>query len=309
MARPLLIALTAIILAGSAGAQEGAVVSLVSDKEVYEYGESIELRYIVENQGDTAFSWWGNLGCFVSFTWDTFVSPGATGVCTGMDVEYHFAPGSTFSFIWTIVPAQHAAPASDGLHEVFAGRANGEHVTSTIFEAPLYLGGRVGVHLAQGVTIGDVADVMEDLNATIVESWGSTYIWEIEGTTVPDAIDQYADDPRFKGFYLDQEIYYIMYPVSVEPGGEIADAGLSAPFPNPATSAARLELLPPSAGPVTVDLLDLQGRRLARLHDEPLQAGQVVTITLYTHDIAAGSYVIRATGNDFTFSRSLTIVR
>jgi hypothetical protein len=312
----LLFALVYIATLCTAAAQEGAVATLTTDKETYEYAEPIELRYRVVNEGDEEFVWWGSSTCIVGFAWGGLIHPGDPGACS-LDTSPHaFPPGASWTWIWILNPADHAVPEADGKQHIVAGRgivfqsetiANAHLPAEVNFGAPRFVGGVVSVGLADGVTLEDVADVMEALNATVLE-YG---YWRIEGVTPWDAIATYGDDERFRWMVIHRPLEYhaVEYRVGIEPGGGRTEAGLSAPFPNPTLSSVRLELVPRADGEALIELLDVQGRRVALLHRGVLPANQPVTITIDAPRLAAGTYIVRASGPGYAYSRPVTIVR
>ncbi|GAB5534600.1 MAG: hypothetical protein Rubg2KO_08490 [Rubricoccaceae bacterium] len=93
-----------------------------------------------------------------------------------------------------------------------------------------------------------------------------------------------------------------------EPGAN-APAGLElAVAPNPVANSARLELTIQTPQPVTVNVFDPLGRRVAVLHDGPLTAG-AHPFELATSALAPGIYVVRAKTNAGTTSSRLTVAR
>ncbi|GIV58182.1 MAG: hypothetical protein KatS3mg042_1095 [Rhodothermaceae bacterium] len=79
---------------------------------------------------------------------------------------------------------------------------------------------------------------------------------------------------------------------------------LSDVFPNPFTGAARLLLTPGDSEPLTVDVYDALGRRVARLYAGPLTPGLPRLFTLDGTRLAAGVYFIRVSGPTFTATRT-----
>jgi hypothetical protein len=61
--------------------------------------------------------------------------------------------------------------------------------------------------------------------------------------------------------------------VAVESGPLPHTLELAPPLPNPSRGPATIALSLPHAGNVRVEIVDLAGRRVARLHDGPLAAG------------------------------------
>ena len=77
--------------------------------------------------------------------------------------------------------------------------------------------------------------------------------------------------------------------------------------PNPARSGATLTLTLGAAADLSVSVYDALGRRVARLHDGPAQAG-TLTVRL-AEALGPGVYVVRATAGGRVATRRLVVVR
>jgi hypothetical protein len=97
-------------------------------------------------------------------------------------------------------------------------------------------------------------------------------------------------------------------PLSAEPPPDPA-IGLGAPHPNPFTTGTRLELAPAAAQYVRVALHDLLGRSVAVLFDGFVLAGERRQIEIDGTGLAPGVYVVRATGERFSQTYRITLLR
>lgn len=312
--RRLLLLPALALLIPAAMAQPGAVASLETDKDEYAYGETIELRYTITNEGDEPFTLnAGSESCAVTFTFGTFAAAGEATACTQVEVWYRFEPGASRTWSWLLHPNELAVPESTGEHTItayFDGYDPESLTAATTFTAPEYLGGRVMLRLAEGVTEEDVQDVADALNAEVIEDWEPTLLWEIEGTTVADAVATYAPDPRFEEFRLHRELYFNASPTtSAGRPSETGTPHLSAPRPNPFTTSTTFALRVPTPGPARVEVFDLLGRRVATLHDGPLAGGAEHRFTFAARGLPSGLYVVRATGAGFSQARRVTLSR
>ena len=84
---------------------------------------------------------------------------------------------------------------------------------------------------------------------------------------------------------------------------------VSAVFPNPATAGAQVDVTVATAQPVTVEVFDALGRRVASVLDRAAASGQTLNVQLPTGRLAPGVYVVRVAGETFQTSRQLTVVR
>ncbi len=83
--------------------------------------------------------------------------------------------------------------------------------------------------------------------------------------------------------------------------------GFAAPHPNPFSGSSRLSLSLPNARHVTLAVYDVQGHRVARLHDGRLDAG-VHAFELDARGLASGLYFVRATAGTESRVRKLTVL-
>ena len=98
--------------------------------------------------------------------------------------------------------------------------------------------------------------------------------------------------------------------VANEDGSLRADAfTFSAAYPNPFRGAAAFMLEVAEAQPVTVEVFDVLGRRVAVLHDGPLAPGEAHRLALDGQSLPSGVYVVRATGEAFSATQRVTRVR
>ena len=91
-------------------------------------------------------------------------------------------------------------------------------------------------------------------------------------------------------------------------GGPSADgAGLFFAGQNPTSSNARLVVRTPGAETVSVIAYNMLGQQVAVLHNGPVVGEQFVT--LQGANLPSGSYFVRATGETFSHTQQVTIVR
>ncbi|NBC15814.1 MAG: T9SS type A sorting domain-containing protein, partial [Bacteroidetes bacterium] len=83
----------------------------------------------------------------------------------------------------------------------------------------------------------------------------------------------------------------------------------TAPYPNPARNEARLSLMVQRAQPVVVHVYDLLGRRVRTLFQGEVAAHQARALVLRRGDLPSGLYVVRAEGERFTATRTVTLLR
>jgi len=80
-------------------------------------------------------------------------------------------------------------------------------------------------------------------------------------------------------------------------------------YPNPFNPVTTVSISIPAAGPVTAEVFDVRGRRVATLHDGPLAAGTHQLLWQPEEGPASGVYFLRVSGAGETRSLKLTVLR
>ncbi len=311
--RRLLLLPLLFLLAPTAFAQDGLVSSAETNKATYAYGETILFRYTITNVTDEPVRFvigCPNIPANISYG----PLPGVQQ-CITAKLPFRFAPRSSRTWVWEIIPNVYGVPVSSGKQTITADFGGSLLPAAASFQAPQYLGGRLQVGLANGVALADVQDVAQALNAVLIErGFYNSYLVEISGTTLEDAIASYEDDPRFRYIEASRSIYPNGgSPPITTPDPTYGEASLDAPIltapgPNPFTTSTSFALTVPTAGPVHVEVYDLLGRRVATLHDGPLSAAEH-HFTFTARTLPAGLYVVRASGQGFSKTRRVTLAR
>ena len=102
-------------------------------------------------------------------------------------------------------------------------------------------------------------------------------------------------------------IFSVTVPFPVAAEGAPTSAFALAVAPNPSAGAARVAVTAEASGALTVDVLDLLGRRVTTLFEGSAAAGQTVTAT--ASGLAPGVYVVRAQSAAGVATQRLTVVR
>ncbi len=84
---------------------------------------------------------------------------------------------------------------------------------------------------------------------------------------------------------------------------------LSAAYPNPFNPTTQFTLAVAENQDVTLAVYDALGRQVALLHQGALDAGLTHTFTVDASSLASGAYVIRAIGERFEATRSITLLK
>ena len=84
---------------------------------------------------------------------------------------------------------------------------------------------------------------------------------------------------------------------------------LSSAYPNPFADGTRLTLSVARAQHVTAEVLDITGRRVKMVYDGTVSSGASTTLKIEGTDLPVGLYLIRVTGEDFSTTRRISLVR
>ena len=84
---------------------------------------------------------------------------------------------------------------------------------------------------------------------------------------------------------------------------------IEAPYPNPFAEETLVRLTVREAQHVRAEVYDALGRRVGVLHDGPVAAGSEQALRLDGRGLAGGAYVVRFTGEAFTASRKVLLVK
>ena len=95
---------------------------------------------------------------------------------------------------------------------------------------------------------------------------------------------------------------------AVDDTPEAAALAFGAAQPNPFADATtfKMSLTEPEA--IAIEVYNVQGRRVATLHEGVMRAG-VTDVTFDATSLPAGVYLVRATGEEFSLARTVTVVR
>lgn len=114
---------------------------------------------------------------------------------------------------------------------------------------------------------------------------------------------------RIQGNEVDLGTFESPFAVALEPGAGVpATNALGAAYPNPFRDRTTLALDVALAQDVTVEMFDVLGRRVATVHDGPLDVGQH-RVVIEAGGLPASVYVVRAEGETFRFAQRVTLIR
>ncbi len=178
-------------------------LAVYTDKESYEYGETIKLYAKVTNTADTTFEFLaGNYEtCQAEFSFNDFNS-WEYATCLPTAQMLTFKPHQSKIYSWRIEPQSLGLPNKDGSQTIIA-KYYFDLADTIYIEAPKFVGGEL--EISYNVNNFDSVNVISNnLNADVV--FGSDYgeikseVWQIEGYDIDSLIQIYSNDSIFVSF-------------------------------------------------------------------------------------------------------------
>lgn len=179
-----------------------------TDKDSYEYGESITITGRVYNNADSMATFISDYGGFIAPV--RFNDAIFTGPVLPMEVPYNLPAKSYYSCRYVIDPQQMGLPNKDGINKIissihwyFYPQNNGFSAKDTIeFSAPAFYGGQLRVYFPEDSS-NVIADIRDNLNITVLESDTShsniIELWQTSGFILDSLISMY------KNHFIDNE--------------------------------------------------------------------------------------------------------
>ncbi|GAB5536998.1 MAG: CotH kinase family protein [Rubricoccaceae bacterium] len=158
--------------------------------------------------------------------------------------------------------------------------------------------------------VDDTATLLDEAQARNFERWPvlGEFVWpNVDGfetrTTYASEVAQLKQWLQDRG-----EALNAVFPVdAAEAPQTTSSLRVSTLGPNPARGTSRISVALASPQSVTLDVFDLRGRHVARLHDGMLPIG-ATSFTLDTHSLSAGLYLIRAVGEQSAATERLMVM-
>ncbi len=278
-----------------------------TDKQHYDFGETIELSLKVTNSGIEEVKLIS--ACNTAwFQFDDFTPP--FGPCVLYTHHFSFPPGSWRTWTFPIRPNEYGLPEFSGEH-MLIGKFS--HLSDTTYvQAPRYLGGRLSIGIVNGSDPAVVDTIRQDLNASVIRSsQGLSWwyeIWEIFGLTVNEAIDRYDGHPDIRYMEPDR-ILHDVTSVAIEDEPRPRTAEIFPPYPNPFRTSSKLSIRVSTTQKVRVEVIDLLGRRKSILFDGLVFPGDTKQVVLRADEYLSGRYIYRIRGETFSESGMIVVLR
>lgn len=197
-------------------------MKMSTNKDDYEYGETIHIYCSVTNISDTTFnvisSSWES--CDAQFRFNDYYS-GEWTACLATLKKVSFPPHTTKNFKWTIEPKVFGLPNKDGEQRIIGDYSYGvgdiwdytyDEIRDTIYiQAPEYLGGQVSVKFSAAkdslVTLLKDSLEVEVLENKIFENFYYEK-WQVTGYNIDSLANFLNDDARINSVWLERSIQY-----------------------------------------------------------------------------------------------------
>ncbi|MCB0746992.1 MAG: hypothetical protein KDC90_05950 [Ignavibacteriae bacterium] len=186
-------------------------LSVYTDKETYEYGETIMLYAKVTNTADTTFEFFAPTyqTCQAEFSFNNFNS-GEYAPCLATAELLTFKPHFSKIYSWRIEPQSLGLPNKNGTQTII-GKYYFDLTDTIYIQAPKFFGGEIEL-LYHVNNFDSVNAISRNLNADVV--FGSDYgevkheVWQIEGFDIDSLVQIYSNDSIFVSF---EKSIWIMY--------------------------------------------------------------------------------------------------
>ena len=186
-------------------------LSVYSDKETYEYGETIKLYAKVTNTADTTFEFLaGNYEtCQAEFSFNDFNS-WDYATCLPTAQMLTFKPHSSKIYSWRIEPQSLGLPNKDGSQTII-GTYYFDLADTIFIQAPRFIGGEIRLTFHEDY-LDSIYSLGQQLNVNVVhgDHFGEikSEVWQIEGFDIDSLINIYSSDSIFVSF---EKSIWIMY--------------------------------------------------------------------------------------------------
>jgi hypothetical protein len=181
-----------------------------------------------------------------------------------------------------------------------------------------------GLHLISHINAIENAVATEYNNGTlfVAENFSGISQWDVTQIDNPVFVKKFISTSRAVDLvYHDGRLfvadYYgvTMFEVGINEGqyGDFADLSGNGnikivSYPNPVNAGVNISFALKSSGNVAVAIYDLLGRKVKSIFDGYLQAGQN-RLTWKSGDVASGCYFVNVSGNGFSSTKQMTIIK
>lgn len=308
LVKSILLLLISIFCTSTVVAQNPFSLDLRTDKTSYDYGEPILVELTLTNTTDSVSAIRGSSTCIVMME--------LSGVefdiyCTTDDARFPFQAGQSTTWSWLLDPSSLGVPVQDGLQTI---RGYGAGMTDSIqIEAPKFYGGILNVRISDSTSNSFIDSLRTRFNAEVIEQ-NNTFrseTWKVTGHSIDSIAVAYQDDDRFRYlepyrplFYDSVKVETSLVPELDIPSGYFLDQN----YPNPFNPVTTISYTLPENQHTLVEVFDIMGRKVSTLVDRVQQSG-TYNIVFDASNISSGTYIYKITTDNFTFSRSMLLVK
>ena len=197
-------------------------MKMSTDKDVYEYGETINIICSITNVTDTTFKVLSPSyeSCDAQFRFNDYYS-GEWTACLATFKEIYYQPYTTKKFKWTIDPQVFGLPNKNGEQQIIGDYSYGVgdvlnhtyyELKDTIYiQAPEYLGCQISVSFF--IENDSLVTILKDsLNAVVLDryDYGDIYteLWQVSGSNADSLSKFLNNDVRIRDAYINRNIFY-----------------------------------------------------------------------------------------------------
>ena len=302
-------------------------LTIDTDKDVYEYGETIRIYYTLHNDDDTAVTFFASNynSCQAEFFLNDYHSSDWEA-CLPTVEEIIFPPHSQRIYSWTIVPYVYGLPDKDGEQVLIGYYRPGWNTFSTdhlkdttTFYAPVFLGGQLNVtfNIDDETQVDSIKNYFE---ATVLESselkGNVDERWQISGTHIDTVKNALAQSSLFS--YIDYNrgiIYDSILVTSIDEDKELQKSfTLYQNYPNPFNPSTTIQFTIPfvetTRRVVSTKLVvyDILGQKIKTLLNKKLSPGSY-EVEFDGSNLPSGVYFYRLTNENYSSTKKMLLLR
>jgi hypothetical protein len=291
--------------------------NLSTDKESYEYGEQINISFVLFNGSDSTLFYSGSSTCQFHLEFQHIETYPIT--CTTDDHRYSVYPNQKVEFDIEINPSEFFYPVEDGLQKIVLKYYLG-FKDSVEFSAPQFRAGSFNVSY-DSLKSDSVQQIKDSLSVIETDRYvrnidKSDSLISISATWTVDRfqVDELVENLNSTGLFRYIEIYRLFNssPILVTTNEETFDSSfsttLSQNYPNPfnPTTTFSFELSQP--GKVRLSIFNIVGQEVAILQNNLLSAGKHA-VNFDGSNLSSGTYFYMLKTDDHLLTKKFTLIK
>jgi hypothetical protein len=295
-------------------------VSTSTDKNTYEYGETIKILGTVHNESNSTVTIIGNIQglFFLKYFDDTAFHM----THLPAEIGYEIPPKTSYTSQYKIDPERLGLPNRDGVHNIvtryrWSTETEFISIMDTIsISAPLFDGGQVLVSYSIHAPPSDIQALRDNMNATILTTDTLEFIntiserWQTSGFILDSLVSQYENDPRIFDLYADREVFLdTLFVTDVSDRFVYPDEFvLYQNYPNPFNPATAIQYELPGRAFVNLTVYNVIGEKVVTLVNCE-QEGGLYEIVWDASGLSSGVYYYQLRTENYIETKNMILIQ